>query len=238
MDIEIASSPFQFVTEQPCPYYEDGRTSVLEIVMVEEMKDGLFHDFLQKGFRRIGPLVYRNVCTDCCACIPIRLDVSRFVPSRSQKRTLRRNRDVRIELVSPPSVTHEKILLYSKYVTSKHGEKGKGLDYHYGVLIRIHFGFERTVEMDYYIGDRLIGVGIVDEDEEALSANYFYYDTDFLYRRPGIYSCLQEIELARRRGRRYYYLGFYIENHSKMAYKKFFRPNEVLRNGTWQDFMQ
>ena len=91
--------------------------------------------------------------------------------------------------------------------------------------------------MDYFIGEKLIAVGIVDEGEDAVSSTYFYYDTAYLERRPGIFSILQEISLALSLGKKYYYLGFCIEETSKMSYKKHFRPNQVYENGEWRDFL-
>jgi arginine-tRNA-protein transferase len=90
--------------------------------------------------------------------------------------------------------------------------------------------------MNYYLGSRLLGVGIVDEGKDCLSSNYFYYDTDYLGRRPGIFSILQEILCAKRMGKRYYYLGFYIEKNPAMSYKKDFRPNQILENDEWIEF--
>jgi len=101
----------------------------------------------------------------------------------------------------------------------------------------MHYGFENTLEMDYFLDRKLIGVGIVDEGNDALSSNYFYYNTDVLERRPGIFSIIQEIILAQRMKKQYYYLGFYIEETAKMSYKKFFRPNQILRNGRWETFL-
>jgi leucyl-tRNA---protein transferase len=91
--------------------------------------------------------------------------------------------------------------------------------------------------MDYYLGGRLIGVGIVDEGNDALSSNYFYYDTEFLDRRLGIFSIMQEILLAQRLKKRYYYPGFYIEETGKMSYKKQFKPNQIFRKGRWEKFL-
>jgi len=85
--------------------------------------------------------------------------------------------------------------------------------------------------MDYYLDAKLIGVGIIDEGADSLSSNYFYYDTGYLGRRPGVFSVLEKISLARQMGKKYYYLGFYIEEALKMSYKKYFRPNQLYQNG-------
>lgn len=102
----------------------------------------------------------------------------------------------------------------------------------------MNHGYRQTMKMEYYLKDKLIGVGIVDEGVDSLSSNYFYYDTDYLDRRLGIFSILQEIKLAQQLEKKYYYLGFYIEENPKMSYKKYFRPNQILENGEWRGFLK
>jgi arginine-tRNA-protein transferase len=227
-----------FEMDLSCPYFDDGRISSVSYLFPGKTEMKNFHRYLERGYRRQGRIFYRNICKDCAACIPLRLETERFSPSRSQKRTMKKNGDVRVEVISPTSVTGEKIILYGRYLGSKHGEKDirSPLEYE-SHLAAIHYGYAGTLEMNYYLGDRLIGVGIVDPGEDALSSNYFYYDTDFLTRRLGVFSILEEISLARRLEKKYYYLGFYIEETPKMAYKKFFRPNQVLADGRWKEFL-
>jgi leucyl-tRNA---protein transferase len=227
--------PLLFREETVCPYFCDTRTAVIEYLIPSEEDAGNFHLFLAKGYRRLDTVFYRNLCTGCSACVPIRLSAGDFVPSRSQQRTLKENRDVEVVTLPMPAITAEKVHLYERYLRTKHGENdGSYAQDPEQVLRMLHHGFAHTVEMDYYAGGKLIGVGIVDEGKDALSSNYFYYDTDCLERRPGIFSILQEIYLAQRLKKHYYYLGFYIEDNRKMCYKKQFRPNRMLRNGKWK----
>jgi arginine-tRNA-protein transferase len=135
-------------------------------------------------------------------------------------------------------VTPEKIELYTKYLRAKHGEKKTGDARALETLLTLHCGYAGTIEMDYTLEGRLIAVGIVDEGRDSLSSNYFYYDTDFLERRLGVFSILSEIVLAGSMKKGYYYLGFYIEETEKMSYKRHFRPNQILEEGEWKDFLK
>lgn len=220
----------------PCPYINDDRTASLEFVLPAEGLSRNFHTFLATGYRRLGSVLYRNVCRGCSSCHPIRLETEKFRASKSQRRTLRKNRDVRVEY-HIPSVTPAKIDLYRRYVSSKHpvGQEDDLGDCPM-TLSGLHDGYVGSIEMDYFIGERLIAIGVVDEGEDALSSAYFYYDTGHLDRRPGIFSILQEISLARALRKKYYYIGFCIEETPKMSYKKFFRPNQVYEEGEWKDF--
>jgi arginine-tRNA-protein transferase len=221
----------------PCSYFEDRRESTMEYLIPRAKHEANYHIFLARGYRRMGKIFYRNACRLCSACKPIRIIPDKFRISKSQKRTLNRNSDIKLLIHSGSKLTPEKIDLYEQYVSTKHADD-KSDDPHdsFTVLSSVHHGYPSIIEMEYYLHGRLVGVGVVDEAEDALSSNYFYYDTDYLERRLGIFSILQEMELARRMGKRFYYLGFYIEENPKMSYKKFFRPNQILTDSGWEDF--
>ena len=84
----------------------------------------------------------------------------------------------------------------------------------------------QTIQSEYYLEDRLIGVGFLDRSDRALSSVYFVYDTACEEYRLGTYSAIKEIQYAAEEGLEYYYLGYYIAENSSMAYKNRFRPNE------------
>ncbi len=238
MDQKISES-LTITDSYPCPYFEDGRTSTLEFLLPNEEQSGQYHTFLAGGYRRIGRAFYRNICEKCSDCLPLRLEADKFKQSRSHKRTANSNDDIRVEVLTQPEITTDKISLYNKYVNTKHpDDKPEAPPDSVNTLINIHYGYARAIEVNYYLSNRLIGVGIIDEGDDALSSNYFYYDTDYLDRRLGVFSILQEIELAKSLGKTYYYLGFYIEENPKMSYKKYFRPNQVLRDKQWTGFLK
>ena len=231
--------PDAFQEKYPCPYYEDGRITTIEYIFPNKDEMKKYDEFLAKGYRRIGKIFYRNVCETCSACKPIRIETEKFIQSRSHKRTLKKNEDIQVEVLGNPALTAEKVLLYEKYLDTKHDdEKDEDQSNPLNTLISVHYGYPGIIEMDYNIEHKLVGVSIVDESRDSLSSNYFYYDTDFLDRRPGIFSILKEIDLAHSMNKKYYYLGVYIKENPKMSYKKFFRPNQVLEDGKWKDFLK
>ena len=231
-----ASGPL-FREAFPCAYFNEGRPAAIEYLFIDERNMDNFHFFLSKGYRRLGRIFYRNVCGQCSACLPLRVEIESFKVSRSQERTLKQNRDVRIEIAST-ALTDEKIALYRKYLSGKHGREESGKAGADESILALHHGYPHIIEMDYYLNRRLIGVGIVDNAEDSLSSNYFYYDTDYAGRRLGVFSILSEISLARFMGKKYYYLGFYIAETRKMSYKKQFRPNQIYENEKWRDFIR
>lgn len=223
----------------PCPYFKDSRIATYEYMLRQDMSQEGYAALLARGFRRSGIVYYRTLCRTCNDCLPLRIDTSRFVAGKSQRRTLRQNHDVQVFVTEKPFLNREKIDLYARYLCSKHGKRSSpNTDEPLQSLIDLHYGYPAIIEMDYFLGSRLVAVGIVDAADNALSANYFYYDTGHLDRRPGIFSILREIALAGTLGRRFYYLGFYIEGTRKMSYKKSFRPNQAFRDGVWTDFLE
>jgi arginine-tRNA-protein transferase len=221
----------------PCPYFADGRIATIQYISALEKTAGEFDEFLASGYRRLGSGLYRNICGNCNSCLPIRIETALFLPSKSQRRTARGNSSISLT-VHRPDLTGKKLDLYRKYLLTKHAEEpARSSSDYLNVLAGLHYGFASSLEMDYSDKDRLIAVGIVDEGRDSLSSNYFYYDTDYLSMRPGIFSILQEILLARQMGKRFYYLGFLVEENQKMSYKRLFRPNQVLRDGEWVDYL-
>ncbi len=234
--LDFCGNGLSFREDLRCPYICDGRTASLEFFFPSNGIVPEFHLFLAGGFRRLGGVLYRNVCRGCSSCKPLRIEVNNLKISRSQKRTLKKNLDVRM-VIGAPHVSAEKAALYTQYIASKHAAKtGEDLEDGRAALLSLHYGYPASIEVDYYLGDKLIGAGIVDEGADALSSVYFYYDTGYLMRSPGVFSILQEIALAQSMKKRYYYLGFYVEETPKMSYKKLFRPNQIYRGGRWTPF--
>jgi len=74
----------------------------------------------------------------------------------------------------------------------------------------------------------------VDVMLDGLSAIYTFFDPDEQARGLGRYAILWQIETARSVGLPYLYLGYWIRNCGKMAYKSDYRPLELLLENRWQ----
>lgn len=215
--------------------YLPGRRWALRMLPAPR-EDAAYRALLESQHRRSGWVVYRPVCQGCRECLPIRVPVATFVPSRSQRKALRRNQDVSVE-VGPPEPTQEKLELHNRFVASRfdRGEAGfPDLETYAEV-----FGASpiTTREMRLRVGPRLVGLGIMDLLPDVVSSVYFFFDPDEARRSLGTFSALQEIELARSTNRSYLYLGYYIAGCREMSYKARFRPCEVLHpDGVWRSF--
>jgi arginine-tRNA-protein transferase len=219
--------------EHDCSYFPDRRART-RAFWADEMPGAWYHRFMDAGFRRSGRVIYQPVCGGCRDCIPIRVPVERFAPSKSQRRCWRRNQDL-VAAVGRPEPTAEKHALYQCYRRQWHGS-ADGHDWETFVSFLYESPVE-TAEFCYRDGSgRLLGVGICDVCPRSLSSVYFYFDPEFASRRLGTFSALWEIAWARDRGIPHYYLGYWILGCGAMAYKADFRPCEMLgTDGVWRE---
>jgi arginine-tRNA-protein transferase len=191
---------------------------------------------LAQGDRRAGPLLYRPACPRCQACEPIRIEVARFSPRTTQRRTKRQgDRLLTVERIRPV-VDPERVDLFNA-----HGMfRGlKQWDEPIDAVGYAEFLTETccdTWELSYRHDGRLVAVAIVDCGATALSAVYCFYDPLFQAVSLGTYSVLKEIEWCQQTGRTHLYLGYYIAPSPHMSYKALFRPHERLIDGHWQWF--
>jgi arginine-tRNA-protein transferase len=189
---------------------------------------------MDAGFRRSGKVIYQPVCPGCRDCVPIRVPVDRFTPSKSQRRVWRKNDDLAVT-IQEPDPTPEKHQLYERYRKYWH-DSPESQDW--DTFTR--FLYESPVDtVEFLYRDpfgRLLGVGICDVCPQSLSSVYFYFDPDIADRSPGTFSALYELQWARQHAIPYYYLGYWIRSCGAMEYKSGFRPHEFLStDGTWRE---
>jgi arginine-tRNA-protein transferase len=158
------------------------------------------------------------------------VDVAAFKPTKSQRRSLRRNADVDIE-IAMPAATFEHVELYNAWHADMHNRRGwrndqTTLEDYALAFVAGRWPFAR--EIRYRLAGRLVGVGLVDAVPSAISSVYFYYDPTWRAAGPGTFSILSELEFARRTNRRWLYLGYWISACPSMAYKSNFGPHELL----------
>jgi arginyl-tRNA--protein-N-Asp/Glu arginylyltransferase len=226
--------PLQVSPPHECPYLT-GRMATARWFVADRVAGNVYHQFMNAGFRRSGRLFYQPVCGGCRACVPIRVPVDSFWPSKSQRRTLRRNADVIVSVNPRPVVSDEKFALYTRYTRDWHG-KDDGDDFA-GFESFLYASPVDTIEFEYRDATgRLLAVGICDGCADSLSSVYFYFDPAESKRGLGTFGALREIEYARERGMPFYYLGYWISGCGAMEYKSSFRPNQLLgTDGVWRD---
>ena len=114
---------FYVTAPQPCPYLEGRMERKLFTALQGDFSEKLNDSLSKQGFRRSQNVLYRPSCAECSACMSARVRVADFEPSKSQRRALRRNKDLRRDATSPWA-TEEQYALFRDYLDSRHADGG------------------------------------------------------------------------------------------------------------------
>ncbi len=223
---------FQPPETHDCSYL-DGEQSRSVYVDPRADLDGTTLTLLSlNGFRRSGRLMYRPACPTCSACLPVRIRLNDFLPSRSHKRTERRNNDLTLE-VSMPDGSAECYELYERYISERHrdGDMYPPGEQQYQDFLVSDFGTTRFLKVRHQ--EKLIACMVFDMLEDGLSAVYSFFDPDEQERSLGTWLILQLNHIALGLGLHYNYLGYYVRESRKMTYKRKFAPLDALIDGKW-----
>ena len=233
-------APQFFVTApQPCPYREGFIERKLFTSLTGRRDAALADTLSHRGFRRSQNMLYRPTCPNCSACLSVRIGIEAFEPSRSQRRVMRRNRDLASH-ASPPWATKHLYHLFKRYLSSRHTEGGMSEMDASEFKSMIEETPAHTRIMTYtepQNGDRpwrVVAASLTDILSDGLSMVYSFFDPLASSRSLGTYMILQHIQMARQNGLQYVYLGYWVPGSPKMDYKSRFSGLEVYYRDTWQ----
>ncbi|MHB1618855.1 MAG: arginyltransferase [Sulfuricella sp.] len=232
-DFSTRELQFYLTSAYPCSYLPGRVARSLVATPNERVDTAVYSELIRFGFRRSGTYNYRPQCSQCQACVPVRLVVDEFQRSRSQRRAWKAHSGMSAslrELVYDPE-HHE---LYQRYQSSRH--TGGGMDQddreqYECFLLQSHV---TTYLVEFRDGDILRMVSLIDRVRDGLSSVYTFYDPDLPRASFGTYNILWQAELCRELGLPYLYLGYWIEQSGKMAYKIKFQRLEGLIDNRWQ----
>lgn len=234
-ELPIQRLQFYLTAPYPCSYLPDRLARSQVATPVSLIDTAVFSELARLGFRRSGHYVYRPHCDGCAACRPARLRVAGFAPRRSQRRCLASNRDIECVL-RPLEFDDQHYHLYRRYQAARHSGGGMDLDdrEQYRAFL-LTSGVDSSLA-EFRLAGRVVMVSLVDRLLDGLSAVYTFYDPDLPKRSLGVYNVLTQVGLARDLGLPYLYLGYWIKECAKMAYKSDYQPLEVLRDGAWTPY--
>jgi len=218
----------------PCPYLP-GRTERKIVTELSGADAESTHDRLsQAGFRRSHNIAYSPVCPGCQACIPIRVRVGGFAPDRTQRKLAKLNADV-AAFEAPARATAEQFGLFQRYQQQRHGDGDMAAMGFYDFRAMVEDTPITTGMVEFRdCRDRLVGACLTDWLADGLSAVYSFYDPSDAKRSLGTWAVLWLLARARTLGLPHVYLGYWVPQSQKMAYKQRFRPCEVLIAGSWR----
>jgi arginyl-tRNA--protein-N-Asp/Glu arginylyltransferase len=238
--LQIPLRHFFATPPTPCPYLAGKLERKVVTLLAGDDPDGLHNALSQAGFRRSQDLAYRPACEQCNACVPVRVPVETFSRTDGQNRLWRRafgtgsTAGITTRRL-PAYATREHFMVFRRYVTARH-EGGGMADMEFAdYRAMVEDSPVRTALTEFRFADgRLLGVCLTDAMQDGISLVYSFFDPDFDRLSPGSLIILWHIEQAREQGLPYVYLGYWIAESPKMAYKSRFRPLEALTPDGWQ----
>jgi leucyl-tRNA---protein transferase len=220
---------------QACSYLE-GQDSVSVFADPDaDLHNDTYSALAEVGFRRSGSHVYRPHCSECQACIPVRLPVALFTPNRKQRRT--RNSPLPITVhITTPIFREEQFALYQRYLATRHagGDMDDPSPEKYMAFLSCTWSHTEFVEFRHQ--GQLVAVAVQDVLSRGLSSVYCFFEPNFGALSLGHYALLWQINEAQRRELPWLFLGYWIQDCQKMVYKQEYRPIELFQNGRWQRF--
>jgi len=216
-----------------CSYLNDKTATTVFVDPDATLDIDSYQRLSEYGFRRSGAHFYRPNCDECNACISVRIPVKEFIPSRSQKRCLKRNQDLHVNVVPHLSIERH-YSLYQRYIDDRHRDGDMypaSKEQFSSFLANAH-----TTSCFYEFGDtdnNVVAVAVTDELSDHLSAVYTFYDPELDSRSIGVFCILFQIQRAKDLNHDYLYLGYWVQNCRKMNYKTDYQPLEFLNESGW-----
>ncbi|MBS34786.1 MAG: arginyltransferase [Thiotrichales bacterium] len=227
-ELEFFATP-----EHECSYLDEQSATTLFADPRHPKDTALYTVLSQNGFRRSGTHVYRPYCKTCSACVPVRVATREFTPNRAQRRTLKKNGDVRV-LAREPRLRDDHFDLYHRYITHRHAGGGMENPTREQFLEFLTSEWSETVFYEFRAEQRLLAVAVTDHLRDGCSAVYTFFEPDEPSRSLGVYTVLWQIAEIARLGRPWLYLGYFINDCRKMSYKNQYHPQEHFVGNQWE----
>lgn len=218
-----------------CPYIPTNTAHHYTTEPNLALNSSIYSHLIDMGFRRAGDRIHKPNCSTCQQCVSLRVPVSTFSASRSQRRIINKNTNLTVSVVKQPTPENY-YSLYYKYITNRHPET-ESMQEVQDTFDNFFFSpWSDTFALEIRLPSKeLICVAICDPIPQGWSAVYTFYDTDYANHSLGTFSILNQIKLIKTLGLDYLYLGYWINDCDKMNYKTQFKPCEGFIDEQWME---
>lgn len=243
---------FYVTASSSCPYLPGREERKIFTELSDDNPEGLHESMSRIGFRRSQDIAYRPSCEDCMECRSVRIPVEAFSPNRTQRRLINLNSDIVTAELNNIATT-EQFELLSKYLKTRHPGGGMSHMSFPEYQNMVEYSPIRTGLIEYRLPSsggkpgkrpgkkpgkkpgKLIGVSLTDHMQTSLSMVYSFFDVSERYKKRslGTYFILDHVARARCERLDHVYLGYWVKDSPKMAYKRNFKPLEILGIQGW-----
>jgi len=240
-DTPLHKLQFYVTTGYTCGYLPNRMAQSLIAAPQHLVDANVYSGLIQQGFRRSGKFSYRPHCENCQECVPVRVVLEKFSPNRSQKRAFKQHQNLTTTIL-PVGFHEEHYALYASYQRTRHSDdktaeqtdsdsQENDVEQYQSFLCQSNV---ESVLIEFREDDQLKMVSVIDIVRDGISAVYTFYDTSDNTTSYGTYNILWQALWAQTLDLPYLYLGYWIKDSRKMAYKQNYRPLEKLIDGEWR----
>jgi len=230
---------FYVTTPYKCGYLPNKLAQSLIATPQHLIDANIYSGLITQGFRRSGKFAYRPHCENCRACIAVRLVLSEFEPTRSQKRAYKQHAQIKAQIFSL-YFNQQHYELYERYQSLRHQDEIVGEtstttkdDAEQYRQFLCQSNVESLMIEFKNAKNQVKIVSVVDIMKDGVSAVYTFYDAAETKASYGTYSIMWLAEWTKSLNLPYLYLGYWIQGSKKMAYKQQFKPQQKLIDGEW-----
>lgn len=239
-DKPLQKLQFYVTTGYNCGYLPNKLAQSLIASPQHLIDANVYSGLIQQGFRRSGKFAYRPHCENCRECVPVRVILQHFAPNRSQKRAYKQHQNLTASILNV-GFQEEHYALYSAYQKARHidlnakdknsnQEEKDDIEQYQNFLCQTNV---ESVMIEFRENGQLKMISVIDIVRDGISAVYTFYDTTDVKASYGTYNVLWQVDWAKSLNLPYLYLGYWIKDSKKMAYKQNFKPLEKLIEGEW-----
>ncbi len=237
-DTPLQKLQFYVTTGYSCGYLPNKMAQSLIAAPQHLVDANVYSGLIQQGFRRSGKFSYRPHCENCQECIPVRIILDQFSPNRSQKRAFKQHQNLTTTIL-PAGFHEEHYALYTSYQHARHSDEKiqteatsaeNEIEQYQSFLCQSNV---ESVMVEFRENNQLKMVSVIDIVRDGISAVYTFYETNDPSASYGTYNVIWQTLWAKSLNLPYLYLGYWIKDSKKMAYKQNFKPLEKLINGEW-----